>query len=334
MISNARVKVSVCVPVYKVEAYVERCARSLFEQTMKDGIEFIFVDDCSPDGSMDVIRRVLDSYPERKAQVRFVRHEVNKGRVAARWSGIRIATGEYVTNCDSDDSVDPDLYERMYAAAKSNSVDVVVCPIKEIWMSGRKVIYEDDCKSIAEYVDTRLDSHAYNSLANKMFVRKAFEALGLGGGEDLYYGEDLLLGTQLLLRCSGIAFVHGRFYNYHRVAESGTIALEDDIEHARQFVKIAQLLSASLSPRHLPALTYFRHDCLIKLLRTRCCPAEEFLRLWPESRTWLCLKADMRLCLYKKMLIFLCSRCYRVGMLVVRALLALQRCSRRLRNGS
>lgn len=61
-------KVSIVVPVYKVEAYIEQCARSLFEQTLED-LEFIFVDDASPDESVAIIKRVLDEYPQRKGQV-------------------------------------------------------------------------------------------------------------------------------------------------------------------------------------------------------------------------------------------------------------------------
>ena len=71
--------VSVIVPVYKVEPYIARCARSLFGQTLKD-IEYIFIDDCTPDRSIEVLREVLEEYPERKEQVRIFRMPENGGQ--------------------------------------------------------------------------------------------------------------------------------------------------------------------------------------------------------------------------------------------------------------
>ena len=73
-------KVSVVVPVYKVEHYIERCVRALMEQTFQDA-EFIFVDDASPDGSMDIVKKVTSEYNK---NVRFLSHNQNKGLPAAR----------------------------------------------------------------------------------------------------------------------------------------------------------------------------------------------------------------------------------------------------------
>ena len=97
------IKVSVIVPIYEVERYIERCARSLFEQTMLSGIEFIFVDDCTPDYSIEILHNTLKEYPEREAQVTILTHSANKGLAAARKTGVRAARGEYISHCDSDD---------------------------------------------------------------------------------------------------------------------------------------------------------------------------------------------------------------------------------------
>ena len=89
-------RVSVCIPVYGVEKYIERCARSLFEQTMTDGIEFIFVNDCTKDNSIEILEKVLEEYPHRKEQVKIIHHEKNRGLVAARNTGLEHATGDYI----------------------------------------------------------------------------------------------------------------------------------------------------------------------------------------------------------------------------------------------
>ena len=95
--------ISIIIPVYKVEAYIEECLASVVsQQDAKANIECIIVDDCSPDGSMDIVRRFVDNY-QGPIQFRMLRHEVNRGLSAARNTGIDAATGDYVFFIDSDD---------------------------------------------------------------------------------------------------------------------------------------------------------------------------------------------------------------------------------------
>ena len=119
-------KVSVIIPVYGVEKYIERCARSLFEQTLDD-MEYLFIDDCTPDNSIGVLKMVLDEYPSRKSQVQIHRMAQNSGQAKVREWGMKNATGEYVIHCDSDDWVDNDIYRNMYEVAIEANADMVAC---------------------------------------------------------------------------------------------------------------------------------------------------------------------------------------------------------------
>lgn len=119
-------KVSVIIPVYGVEKYIERCARSLFEQTLDD-IEYIFVDDCSPDKSMEILNDVLIEYPHRRDNVIIHRMEKNSGQAKVREWGMRNATGDFVIHCDSDDWADLSMYEKLYLNAKGSGADIVFC---------------------------------------------------------------------------------------------------------------------------------------------------------------------------------------------------------------
>ncbi|MDE7115850.1 MAG: glycosyltransferase [Muribaculaceae bacterium] len=121
------IKVSVCIPVYGVEKYIGRCAESLFRQTLKDGIEFIFIDDCSPDNSIGILEECLEKYSDRKNQVRIIRHSRNLGLGAARQTALEHVRGEYVICCDSDDWVDENLYESLLYEAEKNDADMVIC---------------------------------------------------------------------------------------------------------------------------------------------------------------------------------------------------------------
>lgn len=120
------VKVSIVIAVYNVAQYIEQCARSLFGQTLAD-LEYIFVDDHSSDGSMDIVGRLLEEYPDRKGQVRTIIHEENQGVAATKNEGIQGATGEYVIIVDPDDYVELDMMERMYEKAVQENADMVIC---------------------------------------------------------------------------------------------------------------------------------------------------------------------------------------------------------------
>lgn len=119
-------KVSVIIPVYRTEKYIERCVRSLFNQTL-DEIEYLFIDDCSPDNSIKILNNVLEDYPHRKEQVIIHRMSRNSGQAIVRNWGMQNATGEYVIHCDSDDWVDADMYRAMYDKAVEEHSDVVIC---------------------------------------------------------------------------------------------------------------------------------------------------------------------------------------------------------------
>ena len=121
-------KVSIVVPVYNVAPYIEQFARSVFEQTLED-IEYVFVDDCSPDSSMDILLSVLEEYPHRKQKVKIVRHEKNMGIAVTRKDGYMKSTGEYMIYVDSDDYLEPRMLELMYAKAKEHDADMIVCDI-------------------------------------------------------------------------------------------------------------------------------------------------------------------------------------------------------------
>lgn len=114
-------KISIIVPVYKVEAFLHRCVDSILGQTLKD-IEVILVDDGSPDNC----GRICDEYSMQDDRVKVI-HQQNKGLPGARNAGIKVATGSYLGFVDSDDFVEPDMFERLFSAASENNVDFVMC---------------------------------------------------------------------------------------------------------------------------------------------------------------------------------------------------------------
>ena len=121
--SSDKPLVSIVVPVYKASATIERCVRSLMEQTYRE-IEFVFVDDGSPDDSVGKIRSVAAGYPDRKVLV--VRQE-NQGVCAARRKGMEQVTGDFVLQVDSDDWVEERMVESLVGCMLRTRADIVYC---------------------------------------------------------------------------------------------------------------------------------------------------------------------------------------------------------------
>ena len=120
-----KAKVSVLVPFYNVEQYVGRCVESLFSQTYSN-IEYVFVNDCTPDNSMDIINEYIDKFNVRNKCV-IINHEVNKGISASRNDCLDNATGDYILFIDSDDYIDKDMVELLVKAAIENNADISGC---------------------------------------------------------------------------------------------------------------------------------------------------------------------------------------------------------------
>lgn len=215
-------KVSVIIPVYGVEKYIERCARSLFEQTLDD-IEYIFVDDCTPDKSIERLVSIVEEYQlrfsEEKKVVRIEKMLKNSGLPAARRHGIGRATGDYIIHCDSDDWVDIDMYRQMYGKAVEEQADCVVCDYYVTDTIKERIIKGTNTTDKYCLISDILSDKVAGSLCNKLFSRKLY-------GYDITYpkgsmAEDVATSVQLLYYASKVAYIPSPFYFYF--VNSGSI---------------------------------------------------------------------------------------------------------------
>ena len=208
--------VSVLIPVYGVEKYIERCARSLFEQTMKTGIEFIFTDDCTPDNSIEIVKRLLEDYPERKDQVKFIRHETNQGLAVARVTGLHAASGEYVIHCDSDDWVEPDMYELLYAKAIETHAHIVGCDFF-VELFDRSKVRKQDFSQTQQLIimgiltADKIDGYLWNRMIRRNFyLGGAYKAL-----KGTTFLEDLVVTVPMHRDTKEVSYVNKPLYHYN-----------------------------------------------------------------------------------------------------------------------
>lgn len=116
--------ISLLVPIFNVEFYFERCVRSLFEQTYPD-IEYLFVNDYTPDNSIDILKNVIQEYPQRKQHIRIISHEKNRGLAAARNTAVENCQTEFLMHVDSDDYIEKDAVEKLVKKQKEGDFDIV-----------------------------------------------------------------------------------------------------------------------------------------------------------------------------------------------------------------
>ena len=209
------IKVSVIIPVYGVERYIERCARSLFSQTMRSGIEFIFVDDCTTDQSVEVLRETLKDYPDRTEQVTILAHSTNKGLAAARKTGVRAARGEYIIHCDSDDWVEPDMYRLMYEEAKRTDSDIIVCNyINEYQDTSETAIQEFNPVKRNQLIDM-LNWRLHCMVWMRMFRRSFYLTFGMDT-PNVNHGEDYPVSFLAHALSSTVGYLGVPLYHYNR----------------------------------------------------------------------------------------------------------------------
>lgn len=284
-------KVSVVVPVYGVEKYMEQCARSLFEQTLDD-LEYIFVNDCTPDSSIAILERILVEYPYRKKQVRIINMPTNCKQAAVRKHGIIAATGDYLIHCDSDDWVEPDMYEKMYNAAIEYQCDVVVCDFVEEY-TDRSVCYKSPSYP---HDPKKLIAEAYKfvfigSLWNKLVKRILYTDNNIYPYLNLNMAEDLGLICRLFVRADSLYQMRNCFYHYNRTNIGSITANKYSDKVLDDMLNISRLLREDLlsmdKERYKIYANYLCYSSRLQVLRSSFDDLKKFKETFPETNEYV-----------------------------------------------
>lgn len=209
-------KVSVIVPIYKAEKYIARCATSLFNQTLEE-IEFIFVNDCTPDHSIEILEQIINRFPNRKNNIKIINHSENKGVSISRQDGFDVATGFYVIHCDPDDWVESNMYERLYYEAESFHYDMVICNYF-LEYENKTIIQSPDLVSTnAEYILNKMvEGNIHGGLCNKLIRREIIIESQIKFTPGLSICEDLIYCLKILKANPKIGYYKHPFYHYDK----------------------------------------------------------------------------------------------------------------------
>lgn len=215
---GSKPKVTINVPVYNVEPYLRQCLDSLIAQTLSE-IEILLIDD----GSTDNSGNICDEYAQKDSRIR-VFHKKNEGLASARQYALERAKGEYFISCDSDDWVEPTMYEELYKKAKAEDADIVICDFFYNYPDGRQIQANNIPKNCSRDALLRdvLMRRLSGTTGSKLFRRDIFQRFNISWEKDINLGEDIFIFLKLLQHPLKINCLPKAFYHYRRILGSNS----------------------------------------------------------------------------------------------------------------
>lgn len=282
-----RPDVTVIVPVYNVANFIEKCARSLFEQTLTN-LEILFINDCSPDNSIEIIHKILTEYPHRQEHTRIVSLSSNGGLAAVRRQGIIEAKGDYIIHCDGDDWADITLYETLYNKAINDKADIVICDIIENYTNHsirhkQEPLYTDPHDVLRNWYHHNL----HMSCCNKLVRRSIYCDNNILPWVGLNMWEDNGLTTRLLYHASKISYVPDVAYHYNRT-NVNAMTSGYGIKQVEQMISVASNLEGFFKEKpdyidYKKTVDAFKYYSRINLITDSFKNYRRFKNTFPES---------------------------------------------------
>ena len=212
--------ISIIIPIYNVEPYIIRCVDSVLRQTYRQ-LEIILIDDCSPDRSMEMAREHIEASPQSKdLSFIYLHHKRNLGQAAARNTGLKVATGEYIFFLDSDDEITVDCIEILTNEVKEHQEIEIVCGNSIEPYEGKQRVYHiedyryyDNNEEIRHCLfcpQQRMPITPWNKLVNLQFIKKNHLYFGKG-----LVAEDILWTFQVALKNRSLAMLPYKTYIYN-----------------------------------------------------------------------------------------------------------------------
>lgn len=239
-------KVSVCIPVFNVENYISSCVESVITQSITD-IEIIVVNDCTPDNSMEIIRK----YADKDNRIRIIEHKLNKGLMVTRQTAYMAATGDYITFLDSDDILTQGALDTLYTAAVREDADIVCGTIQYVPCEGACFLWKNNLNYGSDKISvykSLLRGECGHNLCSKLFKRELLQKYSYKTFDGATNGEDGMLFYQVVENSKKIIAIDKIVYLYYQNTLSSTNVRLDS--RALQSIVIANSLRIETAGKH------------------------------------------------------------------------------------
>ena len=286
-----KAKVSVIVPIYNVERFIQRCVKSLMEQTLED-VEFIFVDDATPDKSLQILEKTLIEYPCRKEYIKILHHPINQGLPAARNTGLEVASGEYIFHCDSDDYAEPDMLETLYGEARRNDAEIVWCDWFLTFGQNERYMKQPDYATPMEAMKAMLGGAMKFNVWNKLVRRDLYQKNGIQFPSGHGMGEDMTMILPFAF-AKKVKYVPRAFYHYVKT-NSGAFTQNHSTKHLDDLQYNVKRIESML--RNIYGASLDKEIAFLKLetkfplliMGSHSEQYEQWMKLYPEANKYIC----------------------------------------------
>ena len=212
MNTDNNIKVTILMPIYKVEMFLERTLDSIFTQSYSN-IDYVFVNDCSPDNSLQVLKNTIAKYGVEESRYTIVNHPNNEGIAVSRADCLANAKGDYVYFVDSDDWIEKDAVEKMVSVTKEGTIDIVGCDFMKDYMSGKTTYHHENYAETCRENMLRCLNYDIATVLWKLLIRRSlFDNFTITPHVDIV--EDYIMSVKLYYYAESFAAVPQAFYHY------------------------------------------------------------------------------------------------------------------------
>ncbi len=244
--------ISILVPIYRVEKYIERCARSIFEQTY-DNLEILIVDDGTPDNSVEILNRVIVEYPNRKQKTQIIRQVTNRGLAVARNTLVNSSKGEFLMHVDSDDWLEPNAVETLVKRQRETDADIVTGAYCRHFIEDNvektKVVAPWEVEDRNIVLEGMLKCGSVVALWNRLIRKSLYDENDVQSIEGVNAGEDLVVTPRLVFFSRKVASCSSVTYHYNRSNSNSFVSLfPHNLDCQKQLIR-ATLLNVEFFKR-------------------------------------------------------------------------------------
>lgn len=287
--------VSIIIPVYGVQDHIEKCMHSLLLQSYGN-IEYVVVDDCTPDKSIEIVERIIGLYSDRKSSVKIIKHNQNKGLPAARNTGLAEAKGEYIFHCDSDDWIESNMIADMVEVAERDDVDIVYTDFYLSFHQNQRYMSQPTHDNPEKCIGAMLSGKMKFNVWNKLVRTNLYTENNIFFPEGRSMGEDMAM-FKLFCHAKRAKHIPKAYYHYmqtnpnaftKRMSQKQLDDILFNVTESENYIK--QVKGQEL---YKSELNYFKLNMKLPFLMSLDKSLYKLWREWfPESNAFIGLNSD------------------------------------------